>query len=69
MDDGYTRHTLALIFDVPDELAAREVLMGEILNAAISRVTELLDADPRFAGLLRRHKIDFGWEAGSWEKS
>jgi hypothetical protein len=63
----YTRHTLTLLFDVPAALAADPARMEDVLNAAVSRITELIDADPRLRALLAADGVEVGWEAGSWE--
>ncbi len=65
--DGYTRHTFTLLFDVPADLSANREVMCDVLNAAVSRITELLESDERLQNLLRRHGIEYGWEEGSWE--
>ncbi|MEN9939056.1 MAG: hypothetical protein RLZZ387_5635 [Chloroflexota bacterium] len=67
MSDDYTRHTLALLFDVPTALAGDPERMADVLNAAVSRITELIDDDPRLQALLRGHGVELGWEAGTWE--
>jgi hypothetical protein len=65
--DDYTRHTFPILFDVPASLAANHEVMCDILNAAVSRITELIEADARLQALLRQHGIEYGWEEGSWE--
>ncbi|HWQ15063.1 MAG TPA: hypothetical protein VNL77_19860 [Roseiflexaceae bacterium] len=67
MDQEYTRHTFTLILDVPGALASDPGRMADVLNAAVSRITELIDDDPKLQALLRGHGIELGWEAGSWE--
>jgi hypothetical protein len=68
MAEAYTRHTFTLLLDAPAALAADPARMADILNAAVSRITELIDDDQRLAALLRGHGIEIGWEAGSWEE-
>jgi hypothetical protein len=65
--DDYTRHTFTLILDVPAALASEPERMADVLNATVSRITALIDDDPRLQALLRGHGIEVGWEAGSWE--
>ncbi|MFO7168596.1 MAG: hypothetical protein DIU80_011295 [Chloroflexota bacterium] len=67
MSDDYTRHTFTLLFDAPAALAADPERMSDVLNAAISRITELIETDARLQALLRAHGLEVGWEAGSWE--
>lgn len=67
MSDDYTRHTFTLILDVPAALAGDSARMADVLNAAVSRITELIDDDQKLQALLRGHGIELGWEAGSWE--
>lgn len=68
MTNEYTRHTLALIFDVPAALAADDERMADVLNAAVSRITELIEGDQRLQALVRGHGVEVGWEAGTWEQ-
>lgn len=65
--DGYIRHAFTLLFDVPADLAADRATTEDVLNVAVSRITELIEADSRLQELLRRHGIEYGWEAGTWE--
>ena len=65
--DEYIRHTFTVLFDVPADLAADQAVTKDVLNAAVSRITELIEADARLQALLRQHGIEYGWEAGSWE--
>ncbi|MCS6839397.1 MAG: hypothetical protein RMJ54_05940 [Roseiflexaceae bacterium] len=65
--DGYTRHTFTILFDVPANLTADREVTRDVLNAAVSRVTELIESDERLQTLLRRYGIEYGWEEGSWE--
>jgi len=65
--DEYIRHTFTVLFDVPADLAADEAVTQDVLNAAVSRITELIEADTRLQALLQQHGIEYGWEAGSWE--
>jgi hypothetical protein len=67
MTDDYTRHSFALIFDVPAGLAANPERSADLLNAAVSRITELIEGDQRLQALLRAGGVEIGWEAGSWE--
>jgi hypothetical protein len=67
MADDYTRHTLTLLFDVPATLTADRATMDDVLNAAVSRITELIENDPRLQALLNTNGVEWGWEAGSWE--
>ncbi len=67
INDDYTRHTFTILFDVPADLAANNTVLRDALNAAVSRITELIEADDRLQALLRRHGIEYGWEEGSWE--
>lgn len=66
-NDDYTRHTFTILFDVPAGLAAKNEVMRDVLNAAASRITELIESDERLQALLRQHGIEYGWEEGSWE--
>lgn len=66
-NDDYTRHTFTILFDIPADLAANSEVMRDVLNAAASRITELIESDKRLQALLRRHGIEYGWEEGSWE--
>lgn len=66
-DDEYIRHTFRILFDVPVTLAANVEGMRDVLNAAASRITELIETDTRLQTLLRQYGIDYGWEEGSWE--
>lgn len=68
MSDDYTRHTLTLLFDVPAALAADQARAEDVLNAAVSRITELIDADPKLRALLGPLGVEVGWDAGSWER-
>ena len=65
--DEYIRLTFAILFDVPADLAADQAITKDVLNAAVSRITELIETDTRLQALLRQHGIEYGWEAGSWE--
>ncbi len=65
--DGYIHHSFTVLFDVPADLAADRATTEDVLNAAVSRITKLIEADPRLQELLRRHGIEYGWEAGTWE--
>lgn len=66
--DGYLRFHVPLIFDVaPDRLAKYPDGMQDALNGALSRIVELIERDPNLTAHLKRHQIDFGWEAPSWE--
>ncbi|MEY3990887.1 MAG: hypothetical protein RI985_1968 [Chloroflexota bacterium] len=66
--DGYLRFHVALIFDVPPERFAKYPDgMQDAFNAALSRIVELAEEDPKLQSLLRRHQIDFGWEKPTWE--
>lgn len=67
INDDYIRHTFTILFDVPADLAANNAVLRDVLNAAVSRITELIEADDRLQALLRRHGIEYGWEEGSWE--
>lgn len=67
VSDDYMRHTFTILFDVPADLSANREVMCDVLNAAVSRITELIDADERLQALLRQHGIEYGWEEGSWE--
>jgi hypothetical protein len=67
INDDYTRHTFAILFDVPADLAANAGVMRDVLNAAVSRMTELIESDERLQTLLRQHGIEYGWDEGSWE--
>lgn len=67
MNDDYIRHTFTLLFDVPAATAANQETMVDTLNAAISRITELIETDGRLQALLRANGIEYGWEAASWE--
>lgn len=67
MTPDFVRHSLTLVMDVPAALAADTQRMEDVLNAAVSRITELLDSDPRLRALLSSHGVELGWEAGSWE--
>ncbi|MGQ9547255.1 MAG: hypothetical protein ACUVSY_02920 [Roseiflexus sp.] len=66
-DDTYIRQTFTILFDVPADLAAHPAITKDVLNAAVSRITELIEADTRLQALLRQYGIEYGWEAGSWE--
>ncbi|MDW8215429.1 MAG: hypothetical protein RMJ55_17900 [Roseiflexaceae bacterium] len=65
--DGYTRHIFTILFDVPADLSANREVMCDVLNAAVSRITELVESDVRLQTLLRQYGIEYGWEEGSWE--
>ena len=52
--DEYIRHTFAILFDVPADLAADQAVTKDVLNAAVSRITELIEADAR---LFRRATV------------
>ncbi len=66
--DGYLRFHVALIFDVPPERFAKYPDgMQDAFNAALSRIVELAEEDPKLQSLLRRHQIDFGWEKPTWD--
>ncbi len=67
INDDYIRHTFTVLFDVPADLAANNAVLRDVLNAAVSRITELIESDDRLQALLRRHGIEYGWEEGSWE--
>lgn len=65
--DDYERHTFTLLFDVPTALVAQRETMADLLNAAVGRITELIEGDERLQALLRMSGIEYGWEEGSWE--
>lgn len=65
-DPDFFRHAIPLIFDVPAERAQSERTL-DALNAATSRILELIDKDERLQALLRRSKIEWGIGQGSWE--
>lgn len=66
-NDDYTRHTFTILFDVPADLAVNSEVMRDVLNAAASRITELIESDTRLQALLHQYGIEYGWEEGSWE--
>lgn len=65
--DDYCRYTFTILFDVPVNLAASREDMNDVLNAAVNRITELIETDTRLQALLRQYGIEYGWEEGSWE--
>lgn len=68
-DREYIRHTMNLIFDVPEDmLRGNKRQVAEILNGIFGRMAELVEADERTQRLMRRYGIMFGWEEGTWEK-
>lgn len=66
-DPDFVRHHLAIIFDVPQALAADPVRSTDLLNLLSQHLTTLLEQDKRFQGILRRSGIEWGWEQGSWD--
>ncbi|MEY2845521.1 MAG: hypothetical protein RL076_1067 [Chloroflexota bacterium] len=67
--DGYLRFHAPLIFDVhPDRLAKYPDGMQDALNGALSRIVELVETDAKLQAHLKRHAIDFGWDAPTWEE-
>ncbi len=67
-DDGFVRHHLPIILDVPARLAGNPVRSVEVLNLVCLRLTEALEKDTALQALLRRHGIEWGWEQGTWEQ-
>lgn len=66
--DGYLRFHVPLIFDVaPERIAKYPDSMQDAFNAALSRIVELIEQDAKLQAHLKRHAIDFGWEAPTWE--
>lgn len=68
INDDYIRHTFTILFDVPADVAANHEMTRDVLNAAVSRITELIETDARLQALLQQHGIEYGWEEGSWER-
>ncbi|KAB8139616.1 hypothetical protein F8S13_27445 [Chloroflexia bacterium SDU3-3] len=66
-DPEYVRHSIPLIFDVPAARADRPLTV-DMLQAATSRIIELIEKDERLQALLRRSKIEWGVGEGSWER-
>lgn len=66
-NDDYTRHIFTILFDVPADLATNGEVVRDVLNAAASRITELIESDTRLQALLQQYGIEYGWEEGSWE--
>ena len=67
--DGYLRFHVPLIFDVqPERLAKYPDGMQDALNGALSRLVELVETDANIQAHLKRHGIDFGWDAPTWEE-
>jgi hypothetical protein len=67
MSNSYTRHSFAIILDVPVALAANGEQTEDVLNGIVTRITELIEADSRLQAFLRREGVELGWEPGSWE--
>ncbi|MFN5677516.1 MAG: hypothetical protein ACK48C_10250 [Roseiflexaceae bacterium] len=67
--DGYLRFHVPLIFDVqPERLAKYPDGMQDALNGALSRLVELVETDANLQAHLKRHGIDCGWDAPTWEE-
>ncbi|MFN5933107.1 MAG: hypothetical protein ACK46D_02285, partial [Roseiflexaceae bacterium] len=65
----YLRFHVPLIFDVqPERLAKYPDGMQDALNGALSRLVELVETDANLQAHLKRHGIDFGWDAPTWEE-
>jgi hypothetical protein len=43
--------------------------MQDALNGALSRLVELVETDANSQAHLKRHGIDFGWDAPTWEEA
>ncbi|ABU58676.1 hypothetical protein [Roseiflexus castenholzii] len=68
INDDYIRHTFTILFDVPADAAANHEMTRDVLNAAVSRITELIETDARLQALLQQYGIEYGWEEESWER-
>lgn len=65
-DPNFVRHTLPLIFDLPADRAVTPRTI-DALNAATSRIVELIEQDERLQVLFRRMRIEWGLGTGTWE--
>ncbi|GAB4166691.1 MAG: hypothetical protein Fur005_27760 [Roseiflexaceae bacterium] len=66
-DPEFVRHHLAIIFDVPEKLAAKPKRMQEALNLICVKLTDAIERDEQLQALMRRYGVEWGWEKGTWE--